>query len=322
MVLDKYIKFIQYRFIGYAIAVVLFTVFITGTVMNGGFNWGIDFVGGIKVIAKFDQNVTAPQIREVLRANNVTADVQKYGGDEVNEYVISTRLPERASYANVSEGAQERAVEMAAAATGTTLEVGNAGVDRIQSLLKGNFSNVQIIGIDEVGPAIGDYLKKSAIYLFLWCVALMMVYLAFRFEFRYSVGALAAIVHDVLLTFLFCGMFSIEINIPIIAGILTIFGYSVNDTIVVYDRIRENLSNMAKQSFMEISNRSVTQTLSRTILTTVTSLIAVFCLYMIGEDVINDFALILLFGFTVGVFSTIFIATPLVYEWNRIKSKS
>ena len=319
--MDKYIKFIQYRFIGYVVTVVLFIVFITGTVMNGGFNWGIDFVGGIKIIAKFDQSVTAPKIREVLRAGNINADVQKYGGDEVNEYVISTRLPERAAYANVYEGAQERAVEMAAAATGSTLAVTNTGAERIQALLKNNFTNVQIVGIDEVGPAIGDYLKKSAIYLFFWCVALMMVYLAFRFEFRFSVGALAAIVHDVALTFLFCGMFSIEINIPIIAGILTIFGYSVNDTIVVYDRIRENLTNMAKQSFMEIINRSVTQTLSRTILTTVTSLIAVFCLYMIGEDVINDFALILLFGFSVGVFSTIFVASPLVYEWNRIKGK-
>jgi len=319
--LDKYLKFIQYRFIGYVVTVVLFIVFITGTVMNGGFNWGIDFVGGIKIIAKFDQSVTAPKIREVLRAGNINADVQKYGGDEVNEYVISTRLPERAAYANVYEGAQERAAEMAAAATGSTLAVTNTGAERIQTLLKNNFSNVQIVGIDEVGPAIGDYLKKSAIYLFFWCVALMMVYLAFRFEFRFSVGALAAIVHDVALTFLFCGMFSIEINIPIIAGILTIFGYSVNDTIVVYDRIRENLTNMAKQSFMEIINRSVTQTLSRTILTTITSLIAVFCLYMIGEDVINDFALILLFGFSVGVFSTIFVASPLVYEWNRIKGK-
>ncbi|HON78268.1 MAG TPA: protein translocase subunit SecF [Spirochaetota bacterium] len=319
--MDKYLKFIQYRFIGYVVTVVLFIVFITGTVMNGGFNWGIDFVGGIKIIAKFDQSVTAPKIREVLRAGNINADVQKYGGDEVNEYVISTRLPERAAYANVYEGAQERAAEMAAAATGSTLAVTNTGAERIQALLKNNFTNVQIVGIDEVGPAIGDYLKKSAIYLFFWCVALMMVYLAFRFEFRFSVGALAAIVHDVALTFLFCGMFSIEINIPIIAGILTIFGYSVNDTIVVYDRIRENLTNMAKQSFMEIINRSVTQTLSRTILTTITSLIAVFCLYMIGEDVINDFALILLFGFSVGVFSTIFVASPLVYEWNRIKGK-
>lgn len=319
--MDKYIKFVQYRFIGYALTVILFVVFITGTVMNGGFNWGIDFVGGIKIIAKFEQNVTAPKIREVLRVGNINADVQKYGGDDVNEFVISTRLSEQASYSNVFDGAQDRAAEMAAAASGNTLQVRNTGAERIQALLNSNFSNIQIIGIDEVGPAIGDFLKKSAIYLFFWCVALMMVYLAFRFEFRFSVGALLAIVHDVTLTFLFCGMFGIEINIPIIAGILTIFGYSVNDTIVIFDRIRENLTNMAKQSFMEITNRSVTQTLSRTILTTLTSLIAVFCLYMIGEDVINDFALVLLFGFSVGVFSTIFVATPLVYEWNRIKPK-
>ncbi len=312
-------KIIEYRYIGYILTVILFALFITGTVMRGGFNWGIDFMGGIKVIAKFGETVRAGDLRHLLERNNIKAEVQQFGSDDMNEFVISTRLPERGS------GAQNPAPVtpvQEGQISDQSLQTQAGGIVGIERVLLAHYPNVHIVSREEVGPAIGDYLKKSAIYLMFWCVVLMMVYLGFRFEFQFAVGALAAILHDVALSFLFCGFVGLEINIPIIAGILTIFGYSVNDTIVVYDRIRENMNNMAKHPFKEICNISISQTLSRTILTTITTLLAVFCLYIIGESVINDFARLLLFGFTLGIFSTIFVAAPVIYEWKKLSEKA
>ncbi len=293
-------KFIEYRWLGYGITLVLFAIFISGTALRGGFNWGIDFEGGLKVFARFSAAVRVDEIRHTLENSGIKAEVQQYGGEENGEFVISTRLSER------RPGEEHQSL----------------GTAHIEAPLTAAFPGVEIVSREEVGPAVGDFLKKSALYLVFWCLLLMMLYLAFRFEFRFSACALVAIIHDVLLSFLFCGFIGIEINIPIVAGVLTIFGYSINDTIVVYDRIRENMTNMAKQSFKEIANASINQTLTRTILTTLTTLLAVFCLYIMGEAVINDFAKLLLFGFTMGIFSTIFVATPVLYDWKRIVEKS
>lgn len=293
--MKRTIKFIEHRWVGYIITLLMFTTFITGTVMRGGFNWGIDFVGGIKVMAHFNSTIRVAEIRHTLEQSGIKADVQQLGNEENNEFVIMTRLPERRAG-----------------------EAQLQGANLIESSLTRTYANnFRIIGREEVGPAIGDYLKKSAIYLVVWCILLMAVYLAFRFETLFSVGAMIMICHDVTLSFLFCGFMGVEINIPIIAGVLTIFGYSINDTVIVYDRIRENMAAMAKQSFREIANKSVNQVLMRTILTTWTTLMAVFCLYIIGESVINDFAVLLLFGFSCGVFSTVYVAVPVIYEWKR-----
>lgn len=293
--MKRTIKFLEHRWVGYIITLLMFATFITGTVMRGGFNWGIDFVGGIKVIAHFNTAVRVSEIRQTLEQSGIKGEVQQFGNEENNEFVIMTRLPERRAG-----------------------EAQLQGVNLIENSLTGAYANnVRIIGREEVGPAIGDYLKKSAIYLVGWCILLMALYLAFRFETLFSVGAMIMICHDVALSFLFCGFTGVEINIPIIAGVLTIFGYSINDTIIVYDRIRENMAAMAKHSFREIGNKSINQVLMRTILTTWTTLMAVFCLYIIGESVINDFAKLLLFGFSCGVFSTVYVAVPIIYEWKR-----
>ncbi|MCX7679231.1 MAG: protein translocase subunit SecF [Spirochaetes bacterium] len=298
--MERTIKFMEYRWIGYLITLFLFIIFIIGTIKRGGFNWGIDFVGGYKIIVKFPNPVQLSEIRRALENAGIKGEVQQYGDEINNEYVISTRLQER----------------------GRRDESQSQGITVIENAITSAFPNTLVVGREEVGPAIGDYLKKSALYLIAWCLVFMMLYLAFRFEFRFAVGALVAVIHDVLLSLLFCGFVGIEINIPIVAGVLTIFGYSINDTIVVYDRIRENMENMAKQSFKEISNRSISQTLNRTILTTVTTLMAVLCLYIMGEAIINDFALLLLFGFTMGIFSTVFVATPVIYEWKRLSKEA
>ncbi len=312
------IKFVEYRFISYAITFILFAVLGVGTYMHGGFNWGIDFMGGIKVIAGFPQGVDVHRIRQVLRAGNINAEVQQYGDEALNQYVISAKLVN-----GEAPAAQEpKAVTEPQGAGPEQENVSSVQrSNRLIVVLQQGFPGVSIVNSEEVGPAIGDYLKKSALYLIAWCIGLMGIYLAFRFEYRFAVTAMIGLVHDVMLSFLFCGMMRIEINIPIVAGVLTIFGYSINDTVVVYDRIRENMTNMAKKSFLEICDVSITQTLKRTILTTFTTLIGTFCLYMIGVEIINDFALMLLFGFSLGVFSTVGVSTPLIYEWQRLRAK-
>ncbi|GAB4220514.1 MAG: protein translocase subunit SecF [Spirochaetota bacterium] len=294
--MEKIIPFIRYRFIAYAITITLIVIFSLQTYRNGGFNWGIDFVGGIKLTVKFEQGVDTAQIRKVLTQNKISAVIQQVGKEEDNEYLISTKLASRAE--NVEESTKE-----------------------LKAVIQSNFKNVEILSIETVGPAIGDFLKKSAGKLIALSIIIMTLYLAFRFELKYSIGAMVALVHDVILSVLFCGFAGIEINIPIVAAILTIYGYSVNDTIIIFDRVRENLQIKTKQTFIDVIDKSITQTISRTLLTALTTLFAVFALYMIGGEGLNEFASVLLFGIVIGTYSSMYIASPFVLYWEKLTLK-
>lgn len=294
--MEKIIPFIRYRFIAYVITITLIVIFSLQTYRNGGFNWGIDFVGGIKLTIKFEQGVETAQIRKVLTQNKISAIIQQVGKEEDNEYLISTKLAGRTE--NVEESTKE-----------------------LKAIIQNNFKNVEILSIETVGPAIGDFLKKSAGKLIALSIIIMTLYLAFRFELKYSIGAMVALVHDVLLTVLFCGFTGIEINIPIVAAILTIYGYSVNDTIIIFDRVRENLQIKTKQTFIDVIDKSITQTISRTLLTALTTLFAVFALYMIGGEGLNKFASVLVFGIIVGTYSSMYIAPPFVLYWENLRLK-
>jgi preprotein translocase subunit SecF len=294
--LEKIIPFIRYRFIAYAITITLIVIFSLQTYRNGGFNWGIDFVGGIKITTKFEQGVDTAQIRKVLTQNKISAVIQQVGKEEDNEYLISTKLTSRTE--NVEESTKE-----------------------LKTVIQSNFKNVEILSIETVGPAIGDFLKKSAGKLIALSIIIMTLYLAFRFELKYSIGAMVALLHDVLLSVLFCGFAGIEINIPIVAAILTIYGYSVNDTIIIFDRVRENLQIKTKQTFIDVIDKSITQTISRTLLTALTTLFAVFALYMIGGEGLNEFANVLLFGIVIGTYSSLYIASPFVLYWEKLTLK-
>lgn len=294
--MEKIIPFIRYRFIAYAITITLIVIFSLQTYRNGGFNWGIDFVGGIKLTIKFEQEVDTAQIRKVLTQNKVSAIIQQVGKEEDNEYLISTKLVSRTE--NVEESTKE-----------------------LKAVIQNNFKNVEILSIETVGPAIGDFLKKSAGKLIALSIIIMTLYLAFRFELKYSIGAMVALVHDVILSVLFCGFAGIEINIPIVAAILTIYGYSVNDTIIIFDRVRENLQIKTKQTFIDVIDKSITQTISRTLLTALTTLFAVFALYMIGGEGLNKFASVLLFGIIIGTYSSMYIASPFVLYWEKLRLK-
>ena len=294
--MEKIIPFIRYRIVAYAISLSLLLIFSVQIYRNGGFNWGIDFVGGIKLTIKFEQGVDTAQIRKVLTQNKISAVIQQVGKEEDNEYLISSKLSSRTE--NVEESTKE-----------------------LKTVIQNNFKNVEILSIETVGPAIGDFLKKSAGKLIALSIIIMTLYLAFRFELKYSIGAMVALVHDVILSVLFCGFTGIEINIPIVAAILTIYGYSVNDTIIIFDRVRENLQIKTKQTFIDVIDKSITQTIYRTLLTALTTLFAVFALYMIGGEGLNDFASVLLFGIIIGTYSSMYIASPFVLYWEKLSLK-
>lgn len=294
--MKRNIPFLRFRYVAYIVSLTLFVVFLAVTIPRGGLNWGIDFVGGIKVRAQFSQDVGATDIRAKLTENGIPASVQQIGAENDNSYVISTKLL-------TDDINTEKSYE------------------KLWGAITSAFPGVKQLSLDSVGPTIGDYLKGSAIKLSIIAVAFMMVYLAFRFELKYSLGAMAALFHDLALALLFCGVMQVEINTSVIAALLTIFGYSVNDTIVIFDRIRENTENETSPIFSEVINIGISQSISRTLLTSLTTLFAVLALYLLGGDTINDFALVLLFGIFVGTYSSIYIASPVVLFFNKVFHK-
>ncbi|MBN2434140.1 MAG: protein translocase subunit SecF [Spirochaetes bacterium] len=293
---QKILPFLRFKYVAYAVSAGLMVLFLAITVPQGGLNWGIDFVGGVKIRAQFESGVSISDVRSTLQKSGLNASVQTIGNDENNEFVISTKL---------IEGSEN---------TESTYEL-------LWNTLKTDYPAVVQLANDSVGPTIGDYLKQSAFKLVIIAVVLMMIYLAFRFEFKYALGAMIALAHDLVLAVLFCGMMNVEINVQVIAALLTIFGYSVNDTIVIFDRIRENAENETSPIFADIINIGISQSISRTLLTSLTTLFAVLSLYLLGGDTINDFAMVLLFGIFVGTYSSIYVASPVVLTYTKIMDK-
>lgn len=182
-------------------------------------------------------------------------------------------------------------------------------------------SSFIIESVDEIGPSIGRDYKRNTVYSIIWALMLIIIYISWRFEFKFGVGAVAALVHDVFITIAIFALFQFEFTNQIVAAILTIIGYSLNDTIVVYDRIRENLKTIRSKTFGEILNISLSQTLSRTIITSLTTLIAVLSLYIFGGRVIRDFSFALIVGVIVGTYSSIFVAVPVLLSWKQDKKR-
>ena len=175
------------------------------------------------------------------------------------------------------------------------------------------------VNVSEVGPSVGRDLKWAALWSVLWSIVILLVYISWRFEFRFAIGAIAALVHDVLITLGIFAVLSKEINLPTVAAFLTIIGYSLNDTIVVFDRIRENSQSLRGTDYVTIINRSINQSLSRTVITSLTTLFVVLVIFVLssaGEE-INTFALALIVGVIIGTYSSVFIASPILYLWNR-----
>ncbi|MFH0974926.1 MAG: protein translocase subunit SecF [Spirochaetota bacterium] len=294
--MERIVDFLKYRFIAIGVSIALIVIFSFATYLNDGFNWGIDFNGGVKTIIKFEKGVDIAKIRGVFTKNNVSATVQQIGKEEDNNYIIGSKLH--------GEG-----------------ETSEKSYQIVKGALDKEFKKLDVISVETVGPAIGAYLRKSALYSIIIALVLIMVYLAFRFEFKYAVGAITALLHDIALSMAFCGIMRIEMDIPVISAILTLAGYSVNDTIVIFDRIRENINIESKQMFSDIINKSVSQMLGRTILTSMLTLFSVIAIFFLGGEALHSFSKVLIFGLIVGSYSTIYIASPVVLWWEKLTSK-
>lgn len=288
---DININFVKYMWICIAISLAIILTGIGSIVMHKGLNYGVDFAGGTMVQLKFKAPADIQKIREGLKKINLGDSViQEYGSPDE----IMIRLQKS------SEG-------KASIADLVTEELQN-------SLGKDAFS---VDRVEEVGPQVGRDLQFKALKALVFSMVALLIYISFRFEFRFALGAIVALVHDVLITI---GVFSLlnkEFNLPIIAALLTIVGYSLNDTIVVCDRIRERMNLKRKESFEETINQSINQTLSRTILISFTVFVVVTILFFFGGEVIHDFAFAMIVGVVVGTYSTIFIASPIVLLFQR-----
>ncbi len=198
----------------------------------------------------------------------------------------------------------------------------SVGTILTEALLKGADGWHALVGginVSEVGPSVGSDLKWAALWSVIWSIIILLAYISWRFEFPFAIGAIAALVHDVLITLGIFAILSKEINLPTVAAFLTIIGYSLNDTIVVFDRIRENSQTLRGTDYITVINRSINQSLSRTVITSLTTLFVVLVIFLLssaGEE-INTFALALIVGVLIGTYSSVFIASPILYLWNR-----
>ncbi|MBU2439588.1 protein translocase subunit SecF [bacterium] len=281
----KKFDFIKNRKIVYIISVVIILVGLISIIFQG-FNLGIDFAGGALLQIRFDKSVSTTEVRNVLSEFNLSQSTIQNLSE--NEFVIRTEKID-------SEQRKE-----------------------ILTAFKENLTDLEVLRVETVGPVIGENLKKLAFYALLFAFIGIILYITIRFEFKFSIVSILALFHDCLIVL---GIFSLlqkEITISIIAAVLTIVGYSLNNTIVILDRLRENIMFKTREPFENLINMSINQSLSRTINTALTTIIPILALYFFGGNILSDFALALFIGMVAGTYSSIFIASPLLLEWNKI----
>ncbi len=278
--------------IAFGISIAVMVISIASVVWHGGLNYGIDFAGGTLVQLKFQKTTSTEQIRNAFKPiglQNVV--IQPYGENEV-----VVRIGEVAASGKELSAMIDESLKMA--------------------LGPGAF---EVRRVEVVGPKVGRDLTQKAILAVVFSWIGMLIYIAWRFEFRYAVGGILALVHDTVITIGAMSLLNKEFDLTIVAALLTIIGYSINDTIVVYDRIRENVRKNIKQPLAQVINESVNQTLSRTILMSFTVFLVLLALFFFGGAVIHDFSFALLVGVVVGTYSSIFIASPIVLAWERYR---
>ena len=294
------IKNTNFNFLGPARLLTPLSIFLSFaalvTISQFGFSYGIDFAGGNEVQIRFQQDITASEIREILSKQNITnPSVQKFGSEK--EFLIRV------------EAAQNE-------------EENNKRLDHLTSALKDHFQEqgAEIRRVDSVGPQIGKELRRNGILALIYSLLMILIYLGLRFDTKYAPAAVFCLFHDAMITMSLFSIFKLEVNVQTLAAILAIIGYSLNDTIVTFDRIRENYQiSGKKKSFFDICNQSLNEVLSRTLLTSFTTLLAILAMYIFADGVIRDFAFTLILGVFIGTYSSIYIATPLLLFMNKLK---
>ncbi len=289
---DTHIDFIGKKKITLWISAVAILISLGSIFFHGGLRYGVDFSGGLVAEIKFSKPIDISQLRSATEAIGLKdAVVQRFGGE--NEFLI------RVEKSSSDLEAMSKSVQTS-----------------LQEQFKG--TPLEIRRVEVVGPKVGKDLKTKA----MWAVGLafvaILIYVAFRFhEIAYGLGGIVALFHDVVVTFGAISIFNIEFSLNVLAVILTIIGFSINDTIVIFDRVRENIKKMRKENLVTIFNVSINETLGRTILTTGTVMMVVLILFFFAGDVIHDFTIALIVGLITGTYSTVYIASPVVLFWEQ-----
>ena len=290
---------INFDFIGKArlagiLSVVLILISAVSMVVKGGPRYGIDFAGGTLIQVQFTKQMDVAKIRDIISQIDLSSSsVQPFGDKAENEYLISINR--------------------------TTEDLQGLS-SKVKDIFDESFGaeTFEIRRVEMVGPKVGADLRQKGFMAVICSLLGMLVYIWWRFEFKFGVGAILALTHDVIITLGALSLANKAIDLPIIAAILTVVGYSVNDTIIVSDRIRENRRRMGREKLDKVINISINQTLSRTIITSLTTLLVVLALFFFGGGVIHDFAFTLIVGVIVGTYSSIFIASPLLILWEKL----
>ncbi|MCF8054056.1 MAG: protein translocase subunit SecF [Deltaproteobacteria bacterium] len=287
-----FVKSMKYSLLASCIAILLS---VASIVWHGGLNLGIDFAGGTLMQVQFHKEVSVNDVRSALKPIGYEHSTIQQFGDK-NEFII--RITESTSDI---KGLSDKITE----ALQTSL-----GAD-----------SLEVRRVEIVGPKVGEALVKKA----LWAIVLawlgILIYVAFRFQFRFGVGGIIALIHDTIISIGVLSLLNREFDLTVVAAILTMIGYSINDTIIVCDRIRENMTKYEGKPLAEIINRSINETLARTVIVSLTVLLVLLPLFFFGGTVINNFALLLIVGVVVGTYSSIFVASPVVLFWEKFVHK-
>ncbi len=290
--------------VSYPIAAVTVIVVLicVGLIATKGFNYGVDFAGGTEIQVQFSEEVDAGKVREfAAEAGYPNASVQAIGDE--NEFLIRIGAPEAATEGEAKETTQE-------------------DIQNLTSSLNEFFANENptVRRVDTVGAQVGNELKKNGLLALFYTLLLILIYVGLRFDYQFAPASVFCLFHDAVVTLGIYSLFNLEVNIQTLAAILTIVGYSLNDTIVIFDRIRENMVVYRGKDFAWLANRSINDTLSRTILTSLTTFMTVFVMYIIAGGVIADFALTMMIGIVLGTFSTMYVAIPLVIFFEKFQN--
>ena len=290
------LDFVGKRRIAVIASLLMVVIGIVSLVVKGGPAYGIDFAGGTLVQIKFSEATNAAQLRSALGGIDLRGlTIQQVGDDKDNEFLV--RVQESSENLEALAGQIETALNAA-------YGVGKNEIRRTEM----------------VGPQVGKDLRNKGAQAILFAIIGMLIYITFRFEFRFGVGTVIAVFHDVLITLGIFSLLNLEIDLTVVAAFLALVGYSVNDTVIVCDRIRENLGKLHHLPLAEIINRSINETLSRTIMTSGLTLLAVLALFLFGGSVIHNFAFTLLVGIIIGTYSSIFIASPVLIFWESFRT--
>ncbi len=272
------------------ISVILILMGIVSVIYHQGLNYGIDFKGGFQVRIKFEHTLDLNELRKQFDSLEMSSTSLQTIGDS-NEVKLVLPLD-------------------------NPLGTGSELTGNLNELLASDYPNLEIRSVESVGPQVGDELKMSALYAILIALGLVLIYITIRFHWKFGISAILTLTHDVLVVVGFLSVFDKEFTLPVVAALLTVVGYSLNDTIVVFDRIRENMARFRKKALEDVINLSINEILSRTILTSGTTLFVVMALFFLGGEIIHDFAFGILVGILVGTYSSIYVASPLLLQMS------